>query len=268
MPTKTKIQIALTLLLAVLVTFGATRYPERSWFVFLLFLVAILISSSFKVALPRGDGSMSLNFPFILLGITQLSPLQVILLTAISVAVQCRIRVMKIFTAVQIAFNVANATISSICAYSVYASLQQQGMAMAPRLAIASIAYFLWNTISVAGVIASTKDESAIKVWRTEFPWYLPFYVVGGVLAATASWMSVRFGWTTALLLIPMVYTVYRAYMGQMSRLEERQQYLEETEALQLRTIEGLAMAIEAKIKEHMIISSAFAAMCTKWELH
>ncbi len=247
MPAKTKLQIALTLLLSAVVTIGAAGYPQQSWFVFLLFLLAILISSSFKVALPRGDGSMSLNFPFILLGITQLSPLQVILLTAISVAVQCRIRVMKIFTAVQIAFNVANATISSVCAYAVYASLQQHGMATAPRLAIASAAYFLWNTISVAGVIASTKDESAIHVWRTEFPWYLPFYLVGGVLASTASWMSVRFGWTTALLLIPMVYTVYRAYTSQMSRLEERQRYLEETEALQLRTIEGLAMAIEAK---------------------
>ena len=96
-------------------------------------------------------------------------------------------------------------------------------------------------------VLASSKGESAIKLWRQEFPWYLPFYLVGAVLAALASWMSAQFGWGTALLLIPFVYTLFRAYTGQMSRLKERQQHLEETEALHLRTIEGLAMAIEAK---------------------
>ena len=31
----------------------------------------------------------------------------------------------------------------------------------------------------VAGVIASSKNESAITVWRAEFPWYMPFYIVG-----------------------------------------------------------------------------------------
>src|SRR5579875_2370259 len=96
-------------------------------------------------------------------------------------------------------------------------------------------------------VLASSKRESALSVWRNEFPWYLPFYLVGAVLAAMVSWMSQRFGWGTALLLVPVVYILYRSYMGQVSRLKERQQHLEETEALHLRTIEGLAMAIEAK---------------------
>jgi len=51
----------------------------------------------------------------------------------------------------------------------------------------------------------------------------------------------------TSLLLIPMVYTVYRAYCAQMATVRDREQHAIETEALHLRTIEGLAMAIEAK---------------------
>jgi putative nucleotidyltransferase with HDIG domain len=55
------------------------------------------------------------------------------------------------------------------------------------------------------------------------------------------------FGWMTSLLLIPMVYTVYRTYSSQMAFVRDREQHAKDTEALHLRTIEGLAMAIEAK---------------------
>lgn len=247
MPLRTKLQVALTLLLAAGATFLAAHTAHNTWTPFWLLLVAILFSSGLKVALPRGDGTMSLNFPFILLAVLQLTPFQAMLLAAISVGAQCRIRVSRIFTAVQIAFNVANAMLSTGCACLAYASLQHHNVALAPALAIASLAYFLCNTIALSMVLASNKGSNTLSVWREEFPWYLPFYIVGAVLAAMVSWLGVRFGWGTALLLIPFVYTLYRAYMSQISRLHERQQHLEETEALHLRTIEGLAMAIEAK---------------------
>jgi len=247
MSLRTKVQIALTILLGVASTVTAAHYSSGHWMQFALFLAAVLLSSGFKVALPRGDGSMSLNFPFILFAIIVLSPLQVLLLAAISVAAQCRIRVARIFTAVQIVFNIANTVLASAAAFVTYSFLMRHHFALAPALAVASISYFFVSTISVAAIIASSSGESGFKLWKSEFVWYLPFYFVGAVLAATASWLSQRFGWSTALLIIPMVYTCYRAYTAQIERLKERQQHLEETQALHLRTIEGLAMAIEAK---------------------
>ncbi len=247
MPLRTKLQIVITLCAAAGATVLAARAGSPTWLPFCLLLVAVLVSSGLKVALPQGDGSMSLNFPFILLGIVQLSPVQAMLLAAISVAAQCRIRVSKIFTAVQIVFNVANTMLATACGFLAYAALLRAHLAPAPALAVASVSYFLWNTVSVALVLAPSRGEGALSLWRREYPWYLPFYLVGAVLASTVNWMSLRFGWGTALLLVPFVYTLYRAYMSQVSRLKERQQHLEETEALHLRTIEGLAMAIEAK---------------------
>ena len=247
MPLRTKIQITVTILLAAVTTVAAAQYSSGHWLQFWLFLVAVLLSSGFKVALPRGDGSMSLNFPFILFAILCLSPLQVLLLAAISVAAQCRVRVAKIFTAVQIVFNIANTMLASAAAFVTYVFLQHQHLALAPALAVASFSYFFVSTVSVATIIASSAGESAYKLWKSEFVWYLPFYFVGAVMAATASWLGQRFGWSTALLIVPMVYTCYRAYTAQLERLKERQEHLEETQALHLRTIEGLAMAIEAK---------------------
>jgi putative nucleotidyltransferase with HDIG domain len=66
-------------------------------------------------------------------------------------------------------------------------------------------------------------------------------------LAAFTNFISNRFGWFTSLLLIPLVYIIYRAYSAQREIVRDRERHIEEIEALQLRTIEGFAMAIEAK---------------------
>src|SRR5260370_4320737 len=93
-------------------TAWAAQFPSQSWLRFAVLLSAVLLSSGLKVALPRGDGTMSLNFPFILLAVVQLSPLQAILVAALSAAAQCRISVAKLFSAIQTTFNIAK----SLCA--------------------------------------------------------------------------------------------------------------------------------------------------------
>ena len=235
------------LLWATIDTVWAAQLANQSWIKFAFLLAAVLLSSGFKVALPRGDGTMSLNFPFILLAVVQLSPIQAILVAGLSAAAQCRIRVTKLFSAVQTAFNIANAMCATAGALVTYTGLTKIHMALAPALGLAAVSYFFCSTIPVALVIAWCKGERAIPLWKAEFPWYLPFYFVGAILAALAHVLSVRFGWVTSLLLVPVVYTIYRSYEAQRTHIRERQQHLEETEALHLRTIEGLAMAIEAK---------------------
>ena len=250
MPFRTKMLILLLTLSAVAATVWAVQHSSGHWLSFAVFLTAILLTSGMKVILPQGEGTMSLNFPFLLLAILQLPPLQIILLAALSVAVQCRVRVKKLFTAVQIVFNIANSIVSSMGALLAFAMLTQRGMVPAPALSLAAAAYFLCNTIPVALAISWGKGEKPFSLWRAEFPWYLPFYLVGAVLAVVADRIASLYGAATSLLMIPAVYTVYRAYTAQIVRAKEREQHLKETEALHLRTIEGLAMAIEAKDQE------------------
>ncbi len=248
MPVRVKLVIALILALGVWsIRLAAHSSPSHSWIRFCVYLAAILLSSGLKVAMPRGDGTLSVNFPFILLGIIQLSPAEALALAALSVFAQCRIRVLKAFTLVQISFNVANTVAATMLAALTFASLVRLHVELAPAISIAAVLYFLANSVPVAFVIGWSKGESPLRLWLREFPWYLPFYLVGGLLAVTADFISIHFGWTTSLLLIPLVYTIFRAYRGQMTMIRDRQLHLEETEALHLRTIEGLAMAIEAK---------------------
>jgi putative nucleotidyltransferase with HDIG domain len=225
-------------------------FASSQWLHFFVYLLAILLSSGMKVAMPKSEATMSVNFPFILLGILECSPLQAVILATSSVIAQCRIRVVKPFRLIQILFNVANVTTATVLAWHTYAGLL--GLLhreVAPTLAVAATVYFLANTVPLALVIAWESQMAPIRQWRHEFLWYLPFYLVGAMLAAAANLISIRWGWMTSLLLVPLVYIIYRGYRANVAIIRDRERHIAETEALHLRTIEGLAMAVEAKDK-------------------
>lgn len=247
MPFRAKVLIAALMAASVCILIFGPRLPHSAWLVFWICLGATLVSSKFKVPRPSGSGSMSLNYPFVFLSIIHLAPFQACLVAAISVAAQCRIQKFTVLAIVQCCFNIANSICSTAIASICYVFLIGRGVAVPPALSIAAIAYFFCNTIPVASVIGWSQQVEVVQLWRKEFRWFLPFYLVGAALAAIAHFVLVRSGWTTALLMIPMAYTLYRAYVAQVNQLQERRDHLQETEALHLRAIEALAMAIEAK---------------------
>ncbi len=226
----------------------ASGHASVEWVHFAVYLLAILLSSGMKVALPKTESTLSVNFPFILLGILQMSPLQAVILAVSSVIAQCRFRVIKPFTLIQILFNIANVTTATVLACLTYTGcLRLLNGEVTPALAVASTVYFVATGAPVALILAWESHVSPLAKWRQEYLWYTPFYLVGAVIAASANFIGVRYGWLTSLLLIPMVYIVYRAYCAQMAIVRDRERHALETEALHLRTIEALAMAVEAK---------------------
>src|SRR5580692_6606139 len=110
--------------------------PAQQWLRFSVYFAAILLSSGMKVGLPKSEGTMSLNFPFILLGILLLSPLQAACLAACSVIAQSRIRVIRPFTLIQVLFNVANVVTATALAWQGFSALLRLHCQVAPALAI------------------------------------------------------------------------------------------------------------------------------------
>jgi diguanylate cyclase (GGDEF)-like protein/putative nucleotidyltransferase with HDIG domain len=84
-------------------------------------------------------------------------------------------------------------------------------------------------------------------VWSECYFWSFPYYLVGGAVAALVSLSNHRLGWETTLLALPVVYVIFRSYRLYLGRLESEKCHAEEMAALHLRTIEALALAIEAK---------------------
>ncbi len=232
---------------ALLAAFAGAHFQSQHWLFFGGYLLAVLLSSGMKVCLLGSDSTMSANFPILLLAVVQLSPLQVMGLAAISVFAQCKFRVQKLFSLVQIGFNIANAVNAVAACSFTYAGLTHLHLAAAPALASGAIAYFFVTTVPTALIIAWTSEKAALPLWRGNFAWFLPFYLVGAALAMLAFFLGTHYGLATALLELPAAYTIYRAYNAQIDRIRDREQHQAEMEALHVRTIESLAMAIEAK---------------------
>jgi putative nucleotidyltransferase with HDIG domain len=103
------------------------------------------------------------------------------------------------------------------------------------------------NTIPVAAAISITEGKSLTRIWYDCYFWCFPYYLGGASIAWILSVLSRQTNWHASLVLIPVIYFIYRSYRTYLGRLEDEKVHVEEMAALHLRTIEALALAIEAK---------------------
>ena len=71
--------------------------------------------------------------------------------------------------------------------------------------------------------------------------------MVGAAIAGLVSFLNKHIGWQASLLVLPPIYLMYRSYRLYLGKLEAEKQHAEKLSGLHLRTIEALALAIEAK---------------------
>ncbi len=232
-----------------LLVWQVANWSSSSFARYASFFAVGMFSSVLKVPLPGVTGTLSPNFIFIIFGALELTLPETLLMACGITAVQCLWHAFRKprTIAVQLLFNTGSISISSGAGYAAYHLLPAQQLDWTVRLAAAIIVYFFANTGSVAMINSLTEHRPLRKVWTECYFWSLPYYLVGAAIAALMSIANNYLGWQTALLVIPLVYLIYRSYGLYLGRLEDEKKHAEEMAALHLRTIEALALAIEAK---------------------
>jgi len=222
-----------------------TENPLR----FACFLGVALGASLFKVRLPGIQATMSANFLFVLVGILELSYPETLLMGCLGGLVQSLWQAKPRPRLIQMLFNFANLAISISLANLVFhsASAYNVGLRWPLLLAAASTTYFAMNTMSVSGVIAMTERRNPLLVWKECYLWAFPYYLLGALIAGGVSIINRWLGWQVAILVLPVVYWIYRSYRTYLDRLEAEKKHTEAIADLHLRTIEALSLAIEAK---------------------
>ena len=222
---------------------GSSHNPLK----FFCYLVIALVASRLKVNLPGITGTMSVNFLFLLLGVLELSFAETMALGCAAVVVQCfdRDRPMP----VQIAFNVCSTALAIGATFASYRFSLFHRLVSNPStlLFLAACVYFVANTVPVAAVISLTERRSLRQIWTECYFWSFPYYLVGAGVAGLMSWLHDFTDWQTSLLILPVVYLMYRSYRLYLGKLEDEKRHVEEMADLHMRTIEALALAIEAK---------------------
>ncbi len=214
---------------------------------FFCYLLAVILASGFKVVLPGISGTMSVNLMVILISVIELSPAETLVLGCVATVVQTLWHKNRI-QPIHVAFNAAQIAIAIELSYLVFHySALLLGEQVPLRLMATAITYFLANTVPVAIVVSLTEQRPFPATWAECYFWSFPHYLVGAAFAGLITWSNRHLGWQVSALIVPVVYLVYRSYRLYLGKLEDEKLHVEQMAALHLRTIEALALAIDAK---------------------
>lgn len=209
------------------------------------YVLLALLASGWRFQLPQIIGAMSINFVFILLGIVELELSEALVMACAATAVQVLVHREQRRVPAPALFHVANSAVAVTLAYHVYhapwvnASLLSLGMA-------ASVLYAT-NTFPVAVVVALSKKRSLAWVWRECNFRIFPYYLAGACVAGLFHFSGAFVGGNSPLLLVPAAFLAYCLYYSYTARLTQQKSGSEGRANLHARTVEALAMAIEAK---------------------
>ncbi|HYL34274.1 MAG TPA: diguanylate cyclase [Bryobacteraceae bacterium] len=150
---------------------------------------------------------------------------------------------------IRVFFNTNCIALSTLAAAWGYRQTWFSGTAEAEllRLTVAGVLYFIVSTVPLSIIISLTEHQPIANVWKNSYNWLLFYYLIGVSLAEIVHTANQRLGFAFTLALLPVAYAIYHSYRLYLGRLEQEKAHAQSMASLHLRTIEALAMAIEAK---------------------
>ena len=200
----------------------ASHTIHASYALALLALAAA--TSRMKIKLPGIDGNMSVNLPFLLMAVVNLSALEAVVIAGISTMVQCWPKLDAKFKPQQMLFNVSMMAFATSVANLIWNAgwLGKGALASEPlMLASTTAAFFLGQTAPVAGIIKLAEGAAMRRIWLGIVQLSFPYYVLSAGMTSMVNLASHHFGWQAALVVFPLMYGVYRSYRLYFGRATE-----------------------------------------------
>lgn len=214
---------------------------------FAIYLAAAMAVSLLNLGLPVNGGVLPAGLLLVMLGILDLSLPEVLVLGCASTILRdLRMEKFKLRFG-DLIFRTSSVAISIAAAYNAYhISPKFRGNPLFPALVLASSLVFFFHYALAAAI---TRDEHTPlrAFYRSRMYWLLPWFVAAGYLTYMINQTSQHTGLPAAVLALPMLFAVERGYRFWLDSKEKDQEHEEEMEAVHMRTIEVLAVAIEAK---------------------
>lgn len=220
LPHRAKLFIVIVMLFAAVVTVYAigTRVPveKRS---FLVLLAMAILAARLKLTLPGLESNMSMNLPFMLLAISQLSMPDAIAVGAASTFVQTLPRSGQTVKPMQAVFNVCNMVNAIAISSIIAARAGHLAFVNTPFLiALGALAFFLADTIPVAGIISMTSPTRLVEAWSNIALMTFPYFVLSAGLACLVATGFQVIGWTAACAALVVMLGVYRCFQHYFRR--------------------------------------------------
>jgi PAS domain S-box-containing protein len=185
----------------------------------LLFFVALSsLTSAFKVQFPIASGSnMSVSYVVDIAALILRGPHTTMILGAFSGWAQSTFNAKEGNPAYRTLFNMSILVLTIQASGQVFQLLGGSAdasfrMMVSPLLGM-SITYFIVNTAPIAIAIALTTNQSAWRIWKTEFLRSEPSYVLGAAAAAIVLAVMATSGlWLAVFMTAAPLYLTYKMY--------------------------------------------------------
>ena len=246
---------------------GLSTWGEPDVARLLTYALICVAASRTKIPFPSSRGMLPAGFAIVFLAILELSLTSALLLGLVSVVSQSFFP--KRSKDYQVVFSVANTcTCISVVYWIHYLLIHKFAFLGTPILfTISAAIFFVLNTFPVAAAIGLIEARPIFAGWKENYWWSAPLYLVGASLAGLVHYTSGAHGWQASLLLLPLTWLVYNSYTSYVGRVEDGKTHAGQVNSLHLRTIEALALAIEAKdqsVHAHLRRVQVYAAELAK----
>jgi hypothetical protein len=183
----------------------AHDYPK-----FLAYLMVSVVATRFRVSLPRMTSSMSVNLPFILIALIELSLPEALAIAAASTFVQTFWPQSGKRNLVQVAFNVS---VLVLAAQTTWLILHYGFHNLALVIVSGTATILIANTLPVAAIIAVTEAGKALRIWTHIVQLTFPYYSLTAGVAGLVKLAAYAVGWQVPLFILPAMFLVYRSYV-------------------------------------------------------
>jgi hypothetical protein len=212
------------MVLAAAATIGDAVLHGRGWHPYLALtrLLASVATSRMKVTIPGVNGNMSVNLPFLMLSVITLSATESIVIACASTVIQTLPKDGSKLKPVRVLFNVSMMAFSCGAAGLLFhqTSLGGWNWVSAPLLLAATTAtFFLGQTLPVSVIVALTDGGAFRRIWTNVAQMSFPYYVVSAGVTSMVHSAGNYSGWQAALLLLPVMYGIYRSYRLYFARV-------------------------------------------------
>src|SRR5271168_1910813 len=221
----TRTFIGLMALAAIASTLYASMASHTLHTAYALAVLALAAATSrMKIKLPGIDGNMSVNLPFLLMAVVNLSALEAVVIACLSTVVQCWPKAGSKSKPEQMLFNVSMMAFATCMANLIWNAgwLGKAAWASEPlMLASATAAFFVGQTAPVAGIIKLAEGAAMRRVWLSIVQLSFPYYVVSAGMTSMADVVNHHWGWQAALVVLPVMYGIHHSYRLYFGRAAE-----------------------------------------------
>lgn len=239
----------------ILVTLAVAATQSLAWDahtsrLFGFFLLCACCSAWLRLGLPTMEGTVSIGFVFVLAGLARLDLAQASLLAVMSTSLHYVRQSPRPVDWLNLAYLTSVSLLGVHAGYVVFqktGAAVGSGLGVAAGLPMAAATMFFVTAFPQAAAEALARRSPLRRIWQDRFLWTLPHYLAGSAVAGIVLVLSQFSWWESVLILVPLIFLVYRAFALQLEKLERERHHAEELNSLQLGMIEALALAVESR---------------------